>query len=100
MAPHGPDENQVSRMLKAIGIEYVDALVADGHWPVDDNPLINAPHTARALADEWTHPYDRTTAAFPMGSTADKYWPPVGRIGSAHGDKNLVCSCPDIDNYR
>jgi glycine dehydrogenase len=35
-----------------------------------------------------------------MGSTADKYWPPVGRIGSAHGDKNLVCSCPDIDNYR
>jgi glycine dehydrogenase len=76
------------------------ALVADGHWPVDDNPLVNAPHTARAIADEWTHPYDRATAAFPMGATADKYWPPVGRIDGAHGDKNLVCSCPEIDNYR
>jgi glycine dehydrogenase len=76
------------------------ALVADGHWPVDDNPLVNAPHTARALAADWTHPYDRATAAYPMGATADKYWPPVGRIDGAHGDKNLVCSCPDIDGYR
>ena len=61
---------------------------------------MNAPHTARAIADEWTHPYDRATAAFPMGATPDKYWPPVGRIDGAHGDKNLVCSCPEIDNYR
>ena len=91
------------------------ALVADGHWPVDDNPLVNAPHTADDVAtgvrddgsDGWTHPYDRETAVFPMGrpgsaSTARgsaKYWPPVGRVDGAHGDKNLVCSCPDVSTY-
>jgi hypothetical protein len=47
-----PDEDQVSRILRAISVQSVDVLVADGHWPVDDNPLVNAPHTARALADE------------------------------------------------
>ena len=60
----------------------------------------HAPHTARGLVAEWTHSCGRATTAYPMGATADKYWPPVGRIDGAHSDKNLVCSCPDIDDYR
>jgi glycine dehydrogenase len=51
-------------------------------------------------AGERPDPYDRRTAAFPATvTTADKYWPPVGRIDAAHGDKNLVCACPDINDY-
>ena len=72
------------------------AAVGRGAWPRDDNPLVNAPHTAAALAAEWGHPYDRTTAAFPAaGERRAKYWPPVRRIDGAYGDRNLVCSCPD-----
>ena len=74
--------------------------IAAGEWPADDNPLVNAPHTAEDLAGEWTHPYDRETAAYPLPQLrADKYWPPVGRVDNAHGDKNLICSCPDISEY-
>jgi len=74
--------------------------IATGEWTPDDNPLVNAPHTAEDLAGEWTHPYDRETAAYPLPDLrSDKYWPPVGRVDNAHGDKNLVCSCPDIDEY-
>ncbi len=69
--------------------------VASGEWPVDDNPLRNAPHTAACLMDEWDHPYPRSLAAFPVpGVQANKYWPPVRRIDGAYGDRNLVCSCP------
>lgn len=74
--------------------------VASGQWPADDNPLHNAPHTAAALGGEWNHPYTRDEAVFPAGvSTADKYWPPVRRIDGAFGDRNLVCSCPPMDEY-
>ncbi|MEV0095566.1 aminomethyl-transferring glycine dehydrogenase [Streptomyces sp. NPDC050738] len=74
--------------------------VASGEWPVDDNPLSNAPHTAGALGGEWDHPYSREEAVFPAGvSAADKYWPPVRRIDGAFGDRNLVCSCPPLDSY-
>ncbi|MGG8407272.1 aminomethyl-transferring glycine dehydrogenase [Streptomyces sp. 12297] len=74
--------------------------VSAGEWPADDNPLHNAPHTAAALGGEWTHPYTRDEAVFPAGvSAADKYWPPVRRIDGAFGDRNLVCSCPPLDEY-
>ncbi|MGW1120827.1 aminomethyl-transferring glycine dehydrogenase [Streptomyces tanashiensis] len=74
--------------------------VASGQWPGDDNPLHNAPHTAAALGGEWNHPYTRDEAVFPAGvSAADKYWPPVRRIDGAFGDRNLVCSCPPMDEY-
>ncbi|MFF5426672.1 MULTISPECIES: aminomethyl-transferring glycine dehydrogenase [unclassified Streptomyces] len=74
--------------------------VASGVWPADDNPLRNAPHTAAALGGEWSHPYTRDEAVFPAGvSAADKYWPPVRRIDGAFGDRNLVCSCPPLDEY-
>ncbi|WP_329123068.1 aminomethyl-transferring glycine dehydrogenase [Streptomyces sp. NBC_01353] len=74
--------------------------VASGEWPADDNPLRNAPHTAAALGGEWKHAYTRDEAVFPAGvSAADKYWPPVRRIDGAFGDRNLVCSCPPLDEY-
>ncbi|MFG2196574.1 aminomethyl-transferring glycine dehydrogenase [Streptomyces sp. NPDC048639] len=74
--------------------------VASGEWSADDNPLRGAPHSAAALAGEWERPYSRETAVFPAGvSTADKYWPPVRRIDGAYGDRNLVCSCPPLEDY-
>ncbi|MFJ9823815.1 aminomethyl-transferring glycine dehydrogenase [Streptomyces sp. NPDC101160] len=75
--------------------------VGSGEWPAEDNPLHNAPHTAAALGGEWNHPYTREEAVFPAGvSKADKYWPPVRRIDGAFGDRNLVCSCPPLDEYE
>jgi glycine dehydrogenase len=72
----------------------IDA-VAAGEWPADDNPLVNAPHTADCLIGEWRHAYPARLAAFPApGMENGKYWPPVRRIDGAYGDRNLVCSCP------
>ncbi|MDJ0347002.1 aminomethyl-transferring glycine dehydrogenase [Streptomyces sp. H10-C2] len=74
--------------------------VGSGEWSVDDNPLRNAPHTAASLGGEWKRPYSRDEAVFPAGvSAVDKYWPPVRRIDGAFGDRNLVCSCPPLDEY-
>ena len=73
--------------------------VVEGEWPVDDNPLRCAPHTASCLADKWNHPYSRELAAYPMGRTVAKVWPPVRRIDQAHGDRNLMCSCPPIEAF-
>ena len=76
--------------------------VADGYWPKEDNPLVNAPHTAtETLADAWTHPYSRMEAAYPAADPdmAAKYWPPVSRIDNVAGDRNLVCSCPPLSEY-
>ena len=68
------------------------ARVESGEWPREDNPPVNAPHTAEDVAGEWNRAYDRETAAYPAEwIRADKYWPPVGRIDAAHGDRNLVC---------
>ena len=76
--------------------------VVEGTWPADDNPLVNAPHTSDdILADDWTHPYSRRQAANPEGnSQANKFWPPVGRVDNAYGDRNLICSCPSIDEWE
>jgi glycine dehydrogenase len=74
--------------------------VGSGEWPVTDNPLRGAPHTAAALAGDWEHPYSRSEAVFPAGvSPAHKYFPAVGRIDGAFGDRNLVCSCPSPEAY-
>jgi glycine dehydrogenase len=75
--------------------------VERGDWPKDDNPLKNAPHTMDALAvAEWTHPYSREQAVFPAPSTrVFKFWPTVGRVDNAFGDRNLVCTCPPIESY-
>jgi glycine dehydrogenase len=76
--------------------------VAAGEWPVDDSPLRNAPHPAEdLLGAEWTHPYGREDAAYPLPSLRrDKYWPPVSRIDGGYGDRNLVCSCPPPEAFE
>ena len=75
--------------------------VGSGEWPSDDNPLHNAPHTAECLlVDEWTHPYTREQAAYPLGKGfRPKVWVPVRRIDGAYGDRNLVCSCPPVEAF-
>ena len=75
--------------------------VGAGEWPVDDNPLRGAPHTAECLVvDKWEHPYTREVAAYPLGKGfRPKVWPPVRRIDGAYGDRNLVCSCPPVESY-
>ena len=92
-----------------IAIRAEIAAVESGEWPSADNPLVNAPHTqAQVTADEWRHPYSRRLAAFPSGlhtgpigaTGADKYWPPVGRIDGAFGDRNLVCTCPPPEAFE
>ena len=76
--------------------------VARGEWPADDNPLRNAPHTADVVtADDWTHPYSRTQAAYPVAGLREaKYWSPVGRVDNVFGDRHLVCTCPPVEAYR
>ena len=77
------------------------AKVEKGEWDKQNNPLKHAPHTQHVVtADEWTRPYSRQTAAFPAPWIKEfKFWPSVGRIDSAYGDRNLVCACPPTDSY-
>jgi glycine dehydrogenase len=75
--------------------------VVTGKADAKDNVLKNAPHTAAAVcADEWTHPYSREKAAFPLPWVrANKFWPSVGRIDNPYGDRNLMCVCPPMETY-
>jgi glycine dehydrogenase len=75
--------------------------IEEGKLPRDDNPLKHAPHTAESvMGSDWKHPYSREVAAFPAPWTrARKFWPSVGRINNAHGDRNLMCTCPPIEAY-
>ncbi|SHN13374.1 aminomethyl-transferring glycine dehydrogenase [Streptomyces yunnanensis] len=95
------DLTELDRFCDAmIAIRAEIEKVGSGEWDKDDNPLRNAPHTAAALGGEWNHPYSREEAVFPAGvNAAQKYWPPVRRIDGAFGDRNLVCSCPPLDEY-
>jgi glycine dehydrogenase len=76
--------------------------IARGELGSADNPLKHAPHTAAAVsADDWPHAYSREQAAYPLPWLRDhKYWPPVGRIDNAFGDRNLICTCPPMEEYR
>jgi glycine dehydrogenase len=93
---------ELDRFVEAMAAIHAEiSRIESGEWPVDDNPLRNAPHSAEQLAaDEWAHPYSRETAGFPVATLrTDKYWPPVGRIDGPGGDRNLVCACPPLDAY-
>ena len=69
--------------------------VASGRIAAEESPLRRAPHTVEDLVAEWDRPYTREQGCFPAGSfRVDKYWPPVGRVDNAYGDRNLMCSCP------
>jgi glycine dehydrogenase len=90
---------ELDRFIDAmIAIRAEIAQVEQGVWPQDNNPLKNAPHTAASLLEEeWTKPYARGLAAFPVPSLKQsKYWPPVGRIDNVYGDRNLFCSCVPV----
>ena len=73
-----------------------------GQFDKKDNPVVNAPHTYLELSsDEWKHNYSRKEAAFPRSYLKDyKYWAPVARVDNVYGDRNLVCSCPSMDEYK
>ena len=75
--------------------------IETGALDKNDNMLKNAPHTAEEMAgDEWTHSYSRIRAAYPVKSLKNnKFWPPVGRVDNTHGDRNLICSCPSMDDF-
>ena len=75
--------------------------IIDGEYTKEDNPIIQAPHTANEVcANDWKHTYSRETAAFPIGYLHDwKFWPSVGKIDNTHGDRNLICTCPPIESY-
>ncbi|TDR15229.1 aminomethyl-transferring glycine dehydrogenase [Marinomonas communis] len=78
------------------------AKVQAGEWPLEDNPLVNAPHTAASLLNgDWAHAYTREEAAYPLPwIAARKYWPPVGRIDNVYGDRNLFCECLPVESYQ
>ena len=77
----------------------IDA-IASGQMDATNNPLKNAPHTVEDLVAEWDRPYSREQACFPKGAfRVDKYWPPVGRVDNVYGDRNLVCTCPPLEDY-
>lgn len=88
--------------LKQIKQEALKVRAGTDGWTADDNPLVNAPHTAFVVTGgEWTHPYSREEAVFPLPYIkAHKFWPNVGRVDDVYGDKNLICSCTSIDNYE
>ncbi|GFH34865.1 aminomethyl-transferring glycine dehydrogenase [Streptomyces pacificus] len=96
------DLTEIDRFCDAmIAIRAEIEKISSGEWPAEDNPLRNAPHTAAVLGGGWEHAYSREEAVFPAGvQAADKYWPPVRRIDGAFGDRNLVCSCPPLDEYE
>lgn len=95
-------KEELDRFCDAMLSIYNEAQkVIEGEYDLTDNPLKNAPHTAQSLiCGEWDHGYSREVAAYPAEWTKEaKYWPPVGRIDNAYGDRNLVCSCLGMDAY-
>ena len=96
------DLAELDRFCEAmISIRQEIAEVQAGRWTAAESPLRGAPHTAASVvADGWDRAYSREVAAFPVpGLRVEKYWPPVRRIDQAAGDRNLVCSCPPIEEY-
>ncbi|HAS6361893.1 TPA: aminomethyl-transferring glycine dehydrogenase [Vibrio vulnificus] len=97
------DLEELDRFCDAmIAIREEMTKVKNGEWPLENNPLVKAPHTQVDLMEEqWDRPYPREIACFPSAATKrSKYWPTVNRVDNVYGDRNLVCSCPGIENYE
>jgi glycine dehydrogenase len=95
-----PELNRFVEAMISIRKEIED--IENGIADKKNNLIKNAPHTAQVIvSDDWKFSYARTSAAFP-GNTdpASKYWPPVSRIDDAYGDRNLVCTCPPVEDYQ
>lgn len=94
---------ELDRFCQAmISIRNEISEIEKGNASREDNVLINSPHTAvEATANEWTHSYSRKNAVYPAEWVAqNKFWPSVKRVDNAHGDRNLICTCPDISTYE
>lgn len=94
---------EIDRFCDAmIAIRHEIMEVINGEYSKEDNMLVNAPHTSlEATADEWKHSYSRQKAVFPAPWVAgNKFWPSVKRVDNAYGDRNLVCTCPDVASYE
>lgn len=95
-------KREIDRFCEAmIAIAGEMKAVASGESDATDNVLKNAPHTTEMVtADEWTHPYTRAEAAWPVDNLREwKFWSPVGRVDNVHGDRNLVCTCEGMDAF-
>ena len=93
---------ELDRFCEAmIAIRREIAEIESGRWKIEASPLRHAPHTVHDIADDnWARAYSRAEGCFPAGtSRVDKYWCPVGRVDNVYGDRNLVCSCPPIEDY-
>jgi len=93
--------HEIDRFCDAmIAIRDEIRAIEEGRMSRENNPLKHAPHTALDLAeDNWSRPYSRRQACFPAALSANKYWPPVNRIDNIYGDRNLVCTCPPVEEY-
>ncbi|OFX29143.1 MAG: glycine dehydrogenase (aminomethyl-transferring) [Bacteroidetes bacterium GWA2_42_15] len=94
---------ELDRFIEAMNTIYREiADIIDCKLDKTDNPLKNAPHTADDVtSDEWSHAYTRQQAAFPLAWLKEnKFWPPVGRVDNAYGDRNLVCTCDPVESYK
>ncbi|MFH5775297.1 aminomethyl-transferring glycine dehydrogenase [Paracoccus sp. NGMCC 1.201697] len=92
---------EIDRLItafQAIRAEITD--VAEGRISAEASPLRHAPHTVEDLVADWDREYSREQGCFPPGAfRVDKYWPPVGRVDNAYGDRNLICTCPPLESY-
>jgi glycine dehydrogenase len=95
------DKGELDRFIAAmVAIREEIRAVENGALPAEDNPLKNAPHTQADLAGDWSRPYSRQQAAFPLPWVADdKFWPSVNRIDDVYGDRNLFCACAPMEEY-
>ena len=95
-------KKEIDRFCEAmISIKEEIQRIKSGTLPKENNMLKNAPHTSLHISeDEWTHPYSRLEAAYPVEYLKkNKYWPPVGRVDNVYGDRNLMCSCPSMKDF-
>ncbi|MGB3554919.1 MAG: aminomethyl-transferring glycine dehydrogenase, partial [Jannaschia sp.] len=93
-----PELDRFITAMLAIAEEVRD--IAEGRIDPVNNPLKNAPHTMEDLVRDWDRPYSREAACFPPGAfRVDKYWPPVNRVDNVAGDRNLICTCPPLEDY-
>jgi glycine dehydrogenase len=100
-----PTESETKEEIDA----FCDALIAikneideiaSGTIDVGQSMLKNAPHTIEELTgDTWHHAYSRQEASWPMKDSSRKFWPSVGRVDNSFGDRNLVCTCPPMEDY-
>ncbi len=96
-------QTELDRFIEAmIGIREEIRKVENGEWQAEESPLRHAPHTQEdIISADWDRPYSREQAVFPTAAIRkNKYWPTVNRVDNVYGDRNLVCSCPAVDNYR